>query len=116
MDLIKLAEEEIAEGWARVKTEAADIYYALQPIVAAPLKAFTSTVISQLWGAVAAFTAKLEQGLLAGGSGFLTNLETAFLNTLEHLWPNLLAAAQTLGSTILQSLLGIFVAKSAQAA
>ncbi len=105
-DLIALAEHEIAAGWTWVKTEAADIYAALKPLVEAPLKLFESSVVQDLWGAAAAFVTKL----LSAKS--LVDLETAFLNTLEHLWPNLLQAAQTLGSVLLQSVLGIFQTKA----
>lgn len=109
-DPIALALNEIKAGWTWVKTEAADVYNALKPLVEAPLKLFQQVIVNDLWGAAAAFVQKLMT------AQSLVDLETAFLNTLEHLWPNLLSAAQTLGSALLQSLLGIFQAKILPAA
>ena len=116
-DLITIAEQDIAAGWKWVKTEAADIYNAIRPLVTTALSTFESVVVNNLWGAAASFiTQILASNPLSSPKTLLTDLETAFLNTLEHLWPNLLSAATALGSVLLQSLLGIFHAKQTQAA
>jgi hypothetical protein len=101
-DLIQLAEEEISAGWAWVTTEAKGLYDAISPLVAKALSAFEGTVVQQLWSAAAAFVQKVL------GATSLVDIETAFLNTIGHLWPNLLSAAQVLGSILLQSILGVF--------
>ena len=116
-NIITVVEEDIKAGWDWVQKEATDIYNTVSPLVAAPLKVFEQVVVQDLWGAAAAFTAKLIPSLQAVNlMAGLADLETAFLNTIEHLWPNLLAAAQALGSQLLQIILGLFQTKAAAAA
>ena len=105
-DIIHLAEAEIAAGLHWIKTTATAIYGAIQPMVVKALHAFEHTVVQNLWGAAAAF---VQKALTAKS---LVDLETAFLNTLQHLWPDLMKAAVALGSMLLQSLLGLIHAKA----
>ena len=109
-DLIVLAEAEISAGWRWVQTEAAALYHAVSPIIADALKAFEHAVAQALWGAAAALARRLVD------VASLADLETALLNTLSHLGGPLLAAAQALGSAVLQSILGLLQAKARPAA
>ncbi len=104
--VILLAEAEIAAGWKWVQTEAAALYHAVSPIVESALKAFERSVAQDLWGAAAALVRRLPH------IASLADLETALLNTLSALRGPLLAAAQALGSAILQSILGLLQAKA----
>ena len=70
------------------------------------LKAFERAVARDLWGAAAALVQRLPH------VASLADLETALLNTLSALRGPLLAAAQALGSAILQSILGLLQAKA----
>lgn len=115
-NIITIIDTDIQAGWAWVQKEAVDLYNAVSPLVAAPLKAFEQVVVQNLWGAAAAFIANLMPALNAVNlQAGLADLETAFLNTLGHLWPSLLSAAQALGSQLLQIILGSFQAKAAAA-
>ena len=103
--LIVLVEEDIAAGWRWVQAKASSLYRAVAPIVAGALKAFDTSVVESLWGAAAALVRRLTQAVS------LADLETALLNTLSALRAPLLAAAEALGSTVLQSILGLLQAK-----
>ena len=108
--LIVLVEEDIAAGWRWLQAEASALYRAVSPLVETALKAFETSVVEGLWGAAAALVQRLTH---VGG---LADLETALLNTLSALRAPLLAAAQALGSTLLQSILGLLQAKARPAA
>lgn len=108
-NLITLAEEELAAGWQWVQTTAIDLYNGISPVISSALKLFESSVIQQLWSAGAALIQKL---LALWPKGLnLPNLETAFLNTVSALGGNLLPAAVSLGSSLLQAFLGLIQAK-----
>lgn len=109
INIVLIAEQEIEAGWKWVQSEASHVYHAVMPIVQEGLSAFETAVVQDLWGAAAAFVKK------ALSIGSLADLETAFLNTLQSLGPNLLAAAQSFGSSMLQSTLGLLRAQAAKA-
>lgn len=111
MNVITLIEEDIVKGWDWLVAEATGIYNDLKSIVETALKAFESMVVNDLWGALSAFAGKIE-----GGIPSLADAETAFLNVVQLLGKSLLSAAQTLGSTLLQSLLGVLSHKAGTAA
>lgn len=104
--VIILAEDELAAGWKWVRTEAGALYHAIAPLVADALKRFEQSVIEGLWGAAATLAQRLPR--IAG----LADLETALLNTLATLRGAFLAAAQALGSALLQSILGLLQART----
>lgn len=108
--LIKLAEHDLAAGWAWVKTEAVAAYEWAKPFVEAPLKAFEAVVAQDFWGAAAAFVKDLVN------VKSLVDLETAFLNTVELLGRQILQAAQALGSSLLQTILGMLLQHATPAA
>lgn len=110
MNIVTLAEEEISAGWTWVKTEAAALYHAVSPIVADALKAFETSVVQTLWGAAAA----LVQRLMHITS--LVDLETALMNTLQLVAGPIAKAAESLGSAVLQSILGLLQARVRSAA
>lgn len=89
--------------WVEGKTETAltDIWNVVKPAFVA----FEPTVVSAVLGAVTGFLSTAEQALLNGGS--LADLETALLNDLEAAGSTLLADAKSLGSDILQALIGM---------
>ena len=101
---IILAEEELAAGWKWVQAEAGALYRAIAPLVADALKTFDRSIIEGLWGAAAALARRLPQ------LRSLAELETALLNTLSGLRGAFLAAAEALGSSVLQSILGLLQA------
>lgn len=107
MDIIKLAEQELQAGWKWITSSAVVIYRAVEPMALAALKGFEVTVFHDLMGAAAALVGRLAAGMT---SLSLPDLETAFLNTVQLLGPQLLVAAQSLGSTLLQSILGLLTA------
>jgi hypothetical protein len=107
--IITLIDEDLEAGWRWVKTEAIDLYKWGEPFVAKALKDFEATLAQNLWGAAASFVSKLTS------AETLANIETAFLNTVELLSSNLLVAAQTLGSNLLQTILGALMAHVQQA-
>ena len=110
-NIITVAEQDLAEAWQWVQTQAADLYNAVSPLIEAPLKAFESSVVQNLWSAGVALIQRLLSLWPNGMS--LANLETAFLNTLSGLGGPLLAAARALGSALLQTFLGLIQAKAA---
>lgn len=104
-DVLSLAEHEIEAGWRWVQHEAQALFHAVQPMLAEALNTFETAVIETLWGAAAALVKRLGLGL------GLADLETALLNSLGLAGDGLLAAAQGLGSNLLQALLGLLQAR-----
>ena len=110
MNFITIVEDDLAKGWEWVQTAAIDLYHGISPLVTAALTGFESIVNGQLWSAAAALVAKLTGSLATGFN--LADLETAFLNIIQTVGTNLLAAAQALGSNLLQAMLGLLHAKA----
>jgi hypothetical protein len=111
MPVITFVYDELKKAWGWVKTEATDIYNLLKPLVNPALAAFDGTLVQDLWGAAAAFVSKLIPTVSGAVPFSLADLETGFLNTLVSFSSALLSAAQTLGSSILQTMLGLFQSK-----
>lgn len=109
-NIITLVEDDLTQAWQWVQTEALDIYNGISPLISSALKMFESSVVQQLWSAGAALVQKLLAMWPHGLN--LANLETAFLNTLSALGGNLLPAAISLGSSLLQAFLGLLQAKA----
>jgi len=108
-----MIEDDIKAGWHFVETEAVDIYNVLSPLIAAPLKAFEQDVVQALWGAIAGFITKIADVLKATSlKAALQDLETAFLNTIQLTSQIVFRAAISVGSQILQVILGVFQAKA----
>ena len=104
--VVTLVEDDLSAGWRWLQAEASALYHAISPLVSSALKAFETSVVQGLWGAAAALARKLPH------VASLAELETALLNTLSALRGPLLAAAQALGSAVLQSILGLLQAKA----
>ncbi len=104
MDLIELAKEEIIKGIDWAKSTATAIWHAIEPMWIAAAQTFEQLVIHDLLGAGAAFVQKL---VAMGRNLSLPDIESAFLMAVEHFGGPLLAAAQALGSNLLQSSLGL---------
>jgi hypothetical protein len=110
-NIVVILQTDITAGWNWVKSEAVAAYNFLQPKVAPILSTFEGAVEEGLWGAAAALLTKL-----GGWTGSLADLETALLNVLSDLGGSLLAAAQKLGSALVQTLLGAVNTQLAAAA
>jgi hypothetical protein len=104
--LIVLAEDDLAAGWKWVQAEASALYHAVAPLAARTLKAFEQAVVEGLWGAAASLVRRLP------AIASLADLETALLNTLSGLGGAFLAAAEAVGSALLQSILGLLQAQA----
>lgn len=78
---------------------------AIWNVVKPAFLAFEPTVVQGVLGAISAFLTTVEQSLLNGGN--LADLETALLNDLEAAGSTLLADAKSLGSDLLQALIGM---------
>lgn len=103
-DFIDIIEDKMEEGWQWVQTTATAIYHAVQPLWNSAVQTFETVVIQNLWGAAANF---VQQVVAMGRNLNLPDLGTAFLMAVEHLGGPLWAAAQTLGSNLLQATLGL---------
>lgn len=108
---IVILENDIKAGWNWVQTAAADVYHTVSAIASEAWKLVQPQVIADLWGAAATLVRKLLAAV--GGHTSLADLETALLNILQTLGHELYAAAVSLGSTVLQALLGMVQAKAA---
>ena len=109
MNIITIVEGDLEKGWAWVQSEAVDLYNSISGIIGSALAGFEQVVVQNLWSAAAALVSKLTGSLASGFN--LADLETAFLNIIQTVGTNLLAAAQALGSNLLQSILGLLHAK-----
>lgn len=89
--------------WVEGKTETA--LTAIWNVVKPAFLAFEPTVVQGVLGAIATFLSTAETSLLNGGN--LADLETALLNDLEAEASVLLDDAKSLGSDILQALIGL---------
>ena len=89
--------------WVEGETGAA--MTAIWNVVKPAFLAFEPTVVRDVLGAVTIFLQTAETALLNGGN--LADLETALLNDLEAEGSLLLKDAQSLGSDILQALIGL---------
>jgi hypothetical protein len=107
--IITILENDVKAGWAWVQKEAVDIYNTVHAIVGPAIAAFEQVVIQDLWGAGVTLVQKLMGAV--GAPTNLGDIETAFLNVVETLGGQLLAAAQALGSEALQSILGLLQMK-----
>jgi hypothetical protein len=110
MSLITILEDDLKAGWNWLKTEAAALYAWGEPIVAAALKTFEQVVVQDLWGAIASFIQK------ATTFRTLADAQQAFLMTIELVSRNVFNAAISLGSNLLQTLLGAVQAHVSQPA
>lgn len=108
---IVILENDIKAGWQWVQTAAVDVYNVVSGIVSEAWKALDPQVVQDLWGAAVALVQKLYAALQTHTA--LADLETAFLNIIQTLGGNLLSAAVSLGSTVLQTILGLIQAKNA---
>lgn len=106
---IVILENDIKAGWAWVESTAIDIYNTVSAIVGPAIKAFEQVVIQDLWGAAATLVQKLAAAI--GSPTALADIETAFVNIAQTLGGGIYQAAIALGSTALQSILGLIQMK-----
>lgn len=101
-DAVEWGEEKVEQGVSVVWGAAQTVFKGEVPAIA-----------GQVLTSFEAFAAT-EAGLLLKGTDLAT-LQAAFLNWIETEVPTLLADAQSLGSDLLQSILGLARAKAAAA-
>jgi hypothetical protein len=109
--IVVILETDLKAGWQWVQTAALDVYSTVSGIVGEAWKTLEAVVVQDLWGAAVSLVRKLLSAV--GSHTDLADLETAFLNILQTLGGQLYTAAVSLGSTVLQTILGLIQAKAA---